>query len=61
MDEPSHAYINLTTMMETGRAWFEEGAVVWNEEYAEMDKNIGRAAAIHQTFNPGIRFPYHVE
>ena len=59
--EPTYTYLSLTRMLETAAAWFNQGAVFWDNESWGLGDNIKEVFAIHQRLNEGAHFPYHIE
>ena len=60
-DPETHpVYINLTTMMLTAAEWYESGAVFVSDKTGALDGNVQAIRNIHQKYNRGLRFPYHV-
>ena len=59
--EVYYTYLSLTRMLETAAAWFDQGAVFWDNESWGLGDDIKEVFAIHQKLNEGAHFPYHVE
>ena len=59
--EVYYTYLSLTRMLETAAAWFQQGAVFWDNESWGLGDDIKEVFAIHQKLNEGAHFPYHVE
>lgn len=59
--ETYYTYLSLTRMIETSAAYFEQNGVVWDQDEGGMVEEIRHVFDIHQTFNDGAQFPYHVE
>jgi hypothetical protein len=57
-DEPRVTHRNLTTFLAGNAEALREGAVEWENE--AMREDIQALFEIHQKFNPGYPFPYHV-
>jgi len=57
-DRPTVAYTNLTTLLATMAEAMRSGAVSW--ENGAMAEDIREINRIHQKYNRGYPFPYHV-
>ena len=54
-------HTDLSRMLETSAAWFDQNAVIWDKEELGMIEDIRQVFEIHQALNNGAQFPYHVE
>lgn len=59
--EPYYVYLNLSTMLATSVAWFDQNAVIWDNEEQGMIEDLQKVFEIHQALNEGAQFPYYVE
>ena len=55
-----YAYVNLTKMLETSAIWFNQSAVIWDNDQQGMNEDLKALFEIHQALNEGARFPYSV-
>ena len=57
-DGPRVTYTNITTLLSTMAEALNSGAVSWQN--GAMIEEINRIYLIHQEYNSGLQFPYHV-